>query len=100
LPQSARRSWPLVEHGEAEYCLKSPGGEEELVVVVHDPSVFARWHMGAVEWGDALRCGAIEVRGAPALARALPTWNRHGWSTDDPRSRFEPVPRGQAAGGA
>jgi len=97
LPQSARRSWLLIEHGDAEYCLKYPGGEEELIVVVHDPLVFARWHMGLVEWTDALRSAAIEVQGATALARALPTWNRHGWAADDPRSRFEPAPGGHAA---
>ncbi len=97
LPQSARRSWLLIEHGDAEYCLRYPGGEEELIVVVHDPLVFARWHMGLVEWTDALRSGAIEVQGALALARALPTWNRHGWAADDPRSRFEPAPGGHAA---
>jgi DNA-binding HxlR family transcriptional regulator len=72
LPQSARRSWLLIEHGDAEYCLK-------------------------VEWTDALRSAAIEVQGATALARALPTWNRHGWAADDPRSRFEPAPGGHAA---
>ena len=94
LPKSARRSWLLIEHGDAEYCLKFPGGEEELIVVVHDPLVFARWHMGLVEWREALRAGAIEVQGAPTLARALPTWNRHGWAADDPRSRFEPAPTG------
>jgi hypothetical protein len=64
---------------------------------VHDPLVFARWHMGLVEWTDALRSAAIEVQGAAALARALPTWNRHGWAADDPRSRFEPAPGGHAA---
>jgi hypothetical protein len=100
LPQSARRSWLLIEHGDAEYCLKYPGGDEELIVVVHDPLVFARWHMGLVEWTDALRSGAIAVQGAPALARALPTWNRHGWAADDRRSRLEPVPGGHAAAGA
>jgi DNA-binding HxlR family transcriptional regulator len=92
LPRSARRSWLLVEHRDAEYCLNFPGGEEDLVVVVHDPLVFARWHMGLVAWGDAVRSGAVEVHGTPALARALPTWNRHGWAAGDPRARFESAP--------
>jgi hypothetical protein len=56
--------------------IADPGGEEELVVVVRDPVAFARWHLGEAEWGDALRCGAIEVTGSSTLARALPTWNR------------------------
>jgi DNA-binding HxlR family transcriptional regulator len=92
LPVSARRSWLLIERGDAEYCLKHPGGQEELIVVIHDPVAFARWHMGQIEWGDALRSGAIEVTGSRALARALPTWNRRGWAPDDPRGRFEPGP--------
>jgi DNA-binding HxlR family transcriptional regulator len=98
LPEAARRSWLLIERGDAEYCLKHPGGEEELIVVVNDPLAFARWHMGQIEWSAALRCGAIEVQGAPALARAMPTWNRHGWADDDPRAeydgstRHEPIP--------
>jgi DNA-binding HxlR family transcriptional regulator len=91
LPGAACRSWLLIERGAAEYCLKYPGGEEELIVVVNDPLAFARWHIGQIEWSDALRSGAIEVKGSRALARALPTWNRHGWAADDPRERFEPA---------
>jgi DNA-binding HxlR family transcriptional regulator len=89
LPGSGRRSWLLIERGNAEYCLKYPGGEEELIVVVNDPLAFARWHIGQIEWRDALRSGAIEVKGPPALARALPTWNRRAWAADDPRARYD-----------
>jgi hypothetical protein len=89
LPGSARRSWLLIERGDAEYCLKHPGGEEQLIVVVNDPLAFARWHSGQLEWRDALRSGAIEVNGPPALARALPRWNRHGWAADDPRAGYD-----------
>jgi DNA-binding HxlR family transcriptional regulator len=97
LPQAARRSWLLIERGDAEYCLTFPGGDEELIVVVNDPLAFARWHLGQLAWSAALRSGDIEVEGSPALARALPTWNRHGWADDDPRARFEPVPPHAAA---
>lgn len=65
LPGSARRSWLLIERGQAEYRLKYPGGEEELIVVVNDPLAFARWHIGQIRWSDALRSGAIEVKGVP-----------------------------------
>ena len=44
--------------------------------MVSDPVAFARWDLGELEWGDAVRCGAIEVRGSRALARALPSWKR------------------------
>ena len=73
-----RRGWLLTEHGDAEICEKYPGGEEDLVVMVNDPVAFARWHLGELEWGDALRSGAIEVQGSRTLGRALPTWNRRG----------------------
>ncbi|HWM06263.1 MAG TPA: helix-turn-helix domain-containing protein [Actinophytocola sp.] len=71
-----RRGWLLIERGDAELCEKYPGGEEELIVVINDPLAFARWHLGDLEWGDALRSRAIEVSGSTELSRALPTWNR------------------------
>jgi DNA-binding HxlR family transcriptional regulator len=77
LSGAGSRSWLLIEHGDAEICERSPGGEDDLVVVVSDPVAFARWHLGEIEWGDALRSGAIDVTGPSVLARALPTWARH-----------------------
>lgn len=97
LPGPARRSWLLIEARDVEYCLKHPGGEEELVVVVHDPQAFVRWHIGQIQWHDALRSSAIEVTGSPELARALPTWNRHGWAADDPRAGYDGSTRNQPA---
>jgi hypothetical protein len=70
------RGWILIERGDAEVCEKHSGGEEHLVVVVNDPLAFARWHVGELRWGDALRSGAIEVKGTRTLARTLPTWHR------------------------
>jgi DNA-binding HxlR family transcriptional regulator len=67
------RGWLLVERGDAEVCEKHPGGEEHLVVVVNDPVAFAKWHLGELRWGDALRSGAIDVQGTRTLARTLPT---------------------------
>ena len=73
------RNWLLIERGDAEICETYPGGDEHLIVVVNDPVVFARWHMGETRWGDALRSGSIELSGSRSLARALPTWHRdHG----------------------
>jgi hypothetical protein len=45
------------------------------VVTITDPLTFARWHLGLVEWGAALRSGQVQVQGPRALSRALPTWN-------------------------
>ena len=62
LSRPGSRSWLLIELGDAEICEKYPGGEEHLVVVVNDPVAFARWHLGEIEWGHALRTRAIELR--------------------------------------
>jgi hypothetical protein len=76
LSRGGSRNWLLIERGDAEMCEKYPGGDEDLIVVVNDPVVFARWHLGEIGWGDALRSRAIELSGSGSLARALPTWHR------------------------
>ena len=85
------RSWLLIELGDAEICEKYPGGEEHLVVVVNDPVAFARWHLGEIEWGHALRTRAIELRGSRTLARALPTWHRDHERGPQPLHPVEPA---------
>ena len=89
------RNWMLIERGDAEICEKYPGGEEHLVVVVHDPVAFARWHLGELSWGAALRSGAIELRGSRSLGRALPTWHRDHEHGPVPLHANDPDP-GQA----
>ena len=87
------RSWLLVERGDAEICEKYPGGDEDLVVVVNDPVVFARWHLGEIEWADALRSAAIELRGSRGLGRDLPTWHRAHELGPQPLHPVEPAPQ-------
>ena len=41
-----------------------------------EPAALAEWHLGRIEWADALRAERIRVLGPAPLARALPTWNR------------------------
>jgi DNA-binding HxlR family transcriptional regulator len=69
------RLWLLVQDGEVEVCRRHPGFEEDLIVTIQDPLVFALWHLGRVEWADALQAGGIRVEGRRDLARTLPTWN-------------------------
>jgi DNA-binding HxlR family transcriptional regulator len=83
------RAWLLIERGDAEICERCPGGQENLVVVIYDPLAFARWHLGEIEWGDAVRSGAIDLGGEQALARALPTWST---SAQKPRPEVHRVP--------
>jgi DNA-binding HxlR family transcriptional regulator len=85
------RSWLLIERGDAEICERYPGGEEHLVVVVHDPVVFARWHLGELSWGAALGSGVIELRGSRTLAQALPSWHRDHEHGPVPLHASDPV---------
>ncbi len=69
------RLWLLIERREGEVCNFDPGFGDDVTVTVEDPLVFARWHLGTLEWRSALRSGAIRVDGPRDLCRALPTWN-------------------------
>jgi DNA-binding HxlR family transcriptional regulator len=74
-PASKRRLWILIDAGEAEVCRTDPGFDEDIIVYVDQALTFARWHLGLVTWGEALRSGHLRVTGNRDLARALPTWN-------------------------
>lgn len=82
-PPSNRRYWLLVEGGEAELCTSDPGGETDAEVVARSEP-FARWHRGALRWGDALVTGDVTVSGPPALASAIPRWHSHALAVPDP----------------
>ena len=69
-------AWLLIERGDAELCATDPGFGDDLIVEVNDPMVFARWHLGQIEWAQALRSGGLTVKGPSDLRKALPTWNR------------------------
>ena len=75
-PPTNRRYWFLVEGGSAELCYSHPGGEPDVFVTATSDA-FTRWHLGTLEWCHALTDGSITVNGAPKLAHAVPTWNRH-----------------------
>jgi DNA-binding HxlR family transcriptional regulator len=68
------RLWFLVQDKEVEIC-RRPGFEEDLVVTIVDPQLFAECHLGLVGWDRVLRSGGVRVEGRRDLARALPTWN-------------------------
>lgn len=69
-------SWLLIDDGDGELCAFDPGFGDDLIVSVHDPLSFAKWHLGQLGWGAALRTGAVTLTGPQDLRRALPTWNR------------------------
>lgn len=57
-----------------ELCTKPPRFDEDLVVET-DAMTLARWHVGEIEWNEALRLEQIRVFGPRDLARALSSWN-------------------------
>ncbi|MGH2700914.1 MAG: FAD-binding protein [Actinomycetota bacterium] len=69
------RIWVLIENREPEVCSFDPGFGEDVIITVEDDLTFARWHLGLVEWGAALRSGGIRVEGEREITRALPSWN-------------------------
>jgi hypothetical protein len=72
--------WIVFDGDRTEVCRTNPGYDEDLVVTATSKAL-AEWHLGRIEWVDALQTGDFEVAGAPRLAKALPTWNRRsGWA--------------------
>ncbi len=69
-----RYFWLLAEGGHAEVCYTDPGGEPDAHVVAGSEA-FVRWHIGEWTWRQALRIGAIEVKGARRTTAAIPTWH-------------------------
>lgn len=74
-PPSQRRLWMLIDKDAAEVCLTDPKMDEDLVVTA-ESTALAQWHIGQLEWSQALRAKRIRVTGPLDLARALPTWNK------------------------
>jgi hypothetical protein len=66
--------WVIFDGDRSEVCLHDPGFEIDLYVEAESRAL-AEWHLGRIEWADAIRTERIRVSGARALARALPTWN-------------------------
>jgi DNA-binding HxlR family transcriptional regulator len=71
----SRWFWMVFDGERSEVCRKDPGFEVDLVVEAESMAL-AEWHLGRVEWNDALRAGRISVAGPRQLGRMLPTWNR------------------------
>jgi DNA-binding HxlR family transcriptional regulator len=75
LPGKMKTMWILFDGSRSEICRKDPGFEVDVFVEA-DARALAEWHLGRIEWSDALAEDLIRVEGPRTLARALPTWNR------------------------
>lgn len=80
-PKSSRRFWFVIDGLASEICRTHPGFEVDLIVIA-EAIALAQWHLGRLEWADAIRSQRIEVRGPRQLARLFPTWNKRSFFAD------------------
>lgn len=82
-PASGTPLWFVFQGSDSEVCRNYPGYYEDLVVRAESVAL-AEWHLGRIEWSDALRADRVRVTGPPSLSRALPTWNkRSNWARQE-----------------
>jgi DNA-binding HxlR family transcriptional regulator len=86
LPGKVKTMWVIFDGERSEICRKDPGFEPDLFVEA-DARALAEWHLGRIEWVDAIREEQIRVSGPVSLARALPTWNRRSGASRLPKTR-------------
>ena len=80
MTKKGNQLWVIFHGADSEVCRSDPGYPEDLVVTVQARAL-AEWHLGRIEWAQALQTKRIQVAGPRTLAKALPTWNlRSGWS--------------------
>jgi DNA-binding HxlR family transcriptional regulator len=72
-----RRFWLLLERPRAEVCATPPGFDDDVVVETTQQWL-ARWYVGEIALGTAMREGMINVRGPRPLVRKLASWGGLG----------------------
>jgi DNA-binding HxlR family transcriptional regulator len=72
-PIALRRFWLTIDGGEVDLCLRNPGREVDLTLVAGIRTLVAVY-LGEVDPADAVRSGAILLRGARTLQRTFPAW--------------------------
>jgi DNA-binding HxlR family transcriptional regulator len=73
VPIALRRFWLVVEDGEADLCLKSPGRAVDLSLEM-SVRTLAEIYLGRTDPGAAVRAGVVALAGSRALARTFPAW--------------------------
>jgi DNA-binding HxlR family transcriptional regulator len=65
--------WLVLQRPEVDLCLFDPG--YELSLEIHaDIEALARVMLGQTGLLQSIRCGGVEVHGAPRFRKALPSW--------------------------
>lgn len=73
VPGKRSRYWLKVERPEIELCLTNPGLDVELTVETTLRTMVDVW-MGDRDVSEAVRGGAIELKGTPELTQTFPSW--------------------------
>ncbi|MEU8804521.1 helix-turn-helix domain-containing protein [Spirillospora sp. NPDC048819] len=73
VPARDRRWWLVLTPGGADVCDADPGYEVSVTVTTGLRDMVLIWR-GDIRWEDALRSGAIEVRGPETFRRAVTGW--------------------------
>lgn len=92
-----RRFWLLLERPNAEVCTKPPGFEDDVVVDTTQEWL-ARWYVGEIQLGIAMRRQLMWVDGPRPLVRMLSNWGGRG--RIDPHSIDEEGSPAEEAGSA
>ncbi len=80
-PAKLTPMWVIFDQEDSEVCRDYPGYEEDLIVTAESVAL-AEWHLGRLEWRQAVAAGRVTITGMPRLARALPNWNRRSiWTS-------------------
>jgi DNA-binding HxlR family transcriptional regulator len=73
VPSRRSRYWLKLERPHIELCMTNPGLAVELTVETTLRTMVGVW-MGDRDVRDALRAGAIDLKGAPELTAEFPSW--------------------------
>lgn len=74
-PDKKSHFWLIIDGGDADLCLTDPGHAVDVQVDAHVRTIIDYWQ-GRIELVDAIRSGALQLRGPRALVRAFPSWFR------------------------
>lgn len=81
-PAKLTPMWVIFDQEDSEVCRDYPGYEEDLIVTAESVAL-AEWHLGRLEWRQAVATGRVTITGIPRLAHALPNWNRRSvWTSN------------------
>jgi hypothetical protein len=85
-----RLFWLILDHMQADLCIKDPGFEVDLCVEADLAAMASVW-LGDITFQHAVRSGKVQVTGPRKLAQAFPEWLMLSHFAAVPRPDREPV---------